>query len=265
MSSHLQQLDFYESTLNSLSEGIVWTDQAGTIAYANEAASRWLGHARNDLLDQSIFTLLSGRGLEPWLAGNPSRPLILEVRPGEKCQLFAVVSLAVGDRQYNCFLLKEDGSDGKDPNEMLRIISEGTASVIGGDFFKSLAYHVILSTGIRYAIVTECADEAKTRVRTLVYVERKDFLDNFEYDLVGTPCELVMKGEDYFCTADMDTFFPKEEGIKSYFGVPIYLSNGEVIGHIAIFDTQPMVISDQKLNILKIFASRAGAEIERKR
>jgi transcriptional regulator with PAS, ATPase and Fis domain len=43
------------------------------------------------------------------------------------------------------------------------------------------------------------------------------------------------------------------------------LSNGEVIGHIAIFDTQPLTVSVEKMNILKIFASRAGAEIERKR
>jgi transcriptional regulator with PAS, ATPase and Fis domain len=98
-----------------------------------------------------------------------------------------------------------------------------------------------------------------------VYIEREHFLDNFEYDLADTPCEIVMKGENYYCSADLDTFFTKEEGIKSYFGVPIYLSNGEVIGHIAIFDTKPMTVTSRQLNILKIFASRAGAEIERKR
>ncbi|MBI1767015.1 MAG: sigma 54-interacting transcriptional regulator [Bacteroidetes bacterium] len=155
--------------------------------------------------------------------------------------------------------------ESRDPNEMLRIISEGTAAVVGGDFFRSLAYHVIASTGIRYAIVTECADLAKSRVRTLVYIERDQFLDNFEYELVGTPCEIVMRGENYYCVADLDILFPKEKGIKSYFGVPIFLSNGEVIGHIAIFDTVQQSFDNNQLNILKIFASRAGAEIERKR
>jgi formate hydrogenlyase transcriptional activator len=156
-----------------------------------------------------------------------------------------------------------DGSSA--PADVLRILSEGTASVIGGDFFRSLAYHIIISTGIRYAIVTECADAAKTKVRTLVYIERDQFLDNFEYELTGTPCEIVMTGEDYYCTADLDKFFPREDGIKSYFGVPIFLSNGEVVGHIAIFDTKPLTISEHTLNVLKIFASRAGVEIERKR
>ena len=155
--------------------------------------------------------------------------------------------------------------ESRDPHEMLRIISEGTAAVVGGDFFRSLAYHVIASTGIRYAIVTECADVAKSRVRTLVYIERDQFLDNFEYELVGTPCEIVMRGENYYCVADLEVLFPKEKGIQSYFGVPIFLSNGEVIGHIAIFDTVQQSFDNNQLNILKIFASRAGAEIERKR
>lgn len=160
--------------------------------------------------------------------------------------------------------MQKSGQGGREPSEMLRIISEGTASVIGGDFFKSLAHHVIISTGIRYAIVTECANAAKTRVRTMVYLDRDKYLDNFEYDLEGTPCEIVMSGEDFYCAADLDTFFPQEKGVKSYFGVPIFVSTGEVAGHIAIFDTQPLDISSEKLNILKIFASRAGAEIERK-
>jgi formate hydrogenlyase transcriptional activator len=149
--------------------------------------------------------------------------------------------------------------------EMLRIISEGTASAIGKDFFRLLAQKIIVSLGIRYAIVTECANSAKTRVRTLVYIERDNFLEDFEYDLNGTPCEIVMTGQSYFCTKDLDLLFPKEVGVKAYFAVPIYLSNGEVIGHIAVFDTKPLEINPEKLDILKIFASRAGAEIERKR
>ena len=156
-------------------------------------------------------------------------------------------------------MLLTDIMSGEDPNEMLRIISEGTAAVIGGDFFRSLAYHLIISTGIRYAIVTECANIAKTRVRTLVYIERENFLDNFEYDISDTPCEIVMKGQNYYCSADLDSFFKKEEGVKSYFGVPIFMSNAEVIGHIAIFDSKPMIVTPRQLNILKIFASRAGA------
>lgn len=105
----------------------------------------------------------------------------------------------------------------REPSEMLRIISEGTASVIGGDFFKSLAYHIIISTGIRYAIVTECANAAKTRVRTLVYIERDKYLDNFEYDLTGTPCEIVMRGDDFLLYNRLGYFVPQRRRYKVLF------------------------------------------------
>ena len=266
-----KQLDFYESTLNNLTEGVVWTDNDGNIVYTNQAASQWLGQSKLELMGLSIFKIIPSGNFKLWLdtlqanRNSIQPPFSALLKSGDKVLIYAMVSISVGNDKYNSFVLKDESQEGDDPNEMLRIISEGTAAVIGGDFFRSLAYHVIISTGIRYAIVTECANAAKNRVRTLVYIERDTFLDNFEYDLSGTPCEIVMKGENYYCTSDLDALFPKDEGVKSYFGVPIYLSNGEVIGHIAIFDTKPMSISNQKLNILKIFASRAGAEIERKR
>ncbi len=270
VSDDLRQLDFYELAFNGLTEGILWTDSQGTIVYSNEPSARWLGsHSKAQLPGLSIYNLIPNTDLKHWidrleLNQNENSPLTF-VKENFHFAMYAVVRVAIGKGKYNCFLIKEEGTGGSDPNEMLRIISEGTASVIGGDFFRSLAYHLILSTGIRYAIVTECANISKTRLRTLVYIEHDHFLDNFEYDLSGTPCEIVMKGENYYCTADLDALFPKEQGVKAYFGVPIFLSNGEVIGHIAIFDTKPMVVSEQKLNVLKIFASRAGAEIERKR
>lgn len=44
------QLDFYESTLNFLSEGIVWTDSQGHIVFSNEAANR-----HNILFNSEIY------------------------------------------------------------------------------------------------------------------------------------------------------------------------------------------------------------------
>jgi PAS domain S-box-containing protein len=263
------QLDFYESTLNFLSEGIVWTDSQGHIVFSNEAANRYFDVPKSDLVGVSLYNQITTGNIEEWLSGisgeaKESTTLPVQLKSGSWVNLYAMVSVPVGSTKFNCFLLKEKGENGTDPNQILRIISEGTASVIGGDFFRALAYHVIISTGIRYAMVTECANAAKTRLRTLVYIERDNFLDNFEYELSGTPCEIVMKGDNYYCSADLDTLFPKDAGIKSYFGVPIFSNKGDVIGHLAIFDTSPLVISEQKLNILKIFASRAGAEIERK-
>jgi PAS domain S-box-containing protein len=89
-------------------------------------------------------------------------------------------------------------------------------------------------------------------------------LENVEYDLKGTPCEIVMKGKDYFCANELEKMFPKEKGLQSYVAVPIYSpANGEILGHIAALDDKPMNESQNQTSILKIFAARAGSEIDR--
>ena len=74
--------------------------------------------------------------------------------------------------------------------EILRTIVEGTASVTGGDFFRSLVRNLASALRVRYAFVAEFTD-VNTRVRTLAFWTGEGFLDNFEYDLVNTPCEQV--------------------------------------------------------------------------
>ena len=58
--------------------------------------------------------------------------------------------------------------------------------------------------------------------------------------------------------------FPRENGIEAAVGVPIFSSkNGEIIGHILVVDPAPVTTEKNQTSILKIFAARAGAEIER--
>ncbi len=73
-------------------------------------------------------------------------------------------------------------------SELLQHLAAGTASSTGADFFKSLVRHVASALRVRYAFVTQCTDATLTRVRTLAFWDGKDFGDNFEYALAGTPC-----------------------------------------------------------------------------
>jgi transcriptional regulator with GAF, ATPase, and Fis domain len=149
---------------------------------------------------------------------------------------------------------------------ILHTLAEQTAGYTGADYFRELAKYITSTLGVRYAIVTECTDEEKTRVRTLSYVDRQELQESIEYDVKGTPCEIIMQGKDYFCPLALQKQFPETdmEGTESYLGVPIYHpSSGEVIGHIAAYDPQPMTHAQNQTAILKIFAARAGAEIDR--
>jgi formate hydrogenlyase transcriptional activator len=149
-------------------------------------------------------------------------------------------------------------------HELLRKVSEYTAAFTGEDFFHQLTRYISLVLDVRYSLVTECSNEEKTKVRTLSYINDRQLVENIEYDLTGTPCEIVMKGKDYFCADSLDRQFPGEKGLKSYVAVPIYSpSTREIIGHLAAFDKMPMGNEQNQTDILRIFAARAGSEIER--
>jgi PAS domain-containing protein len=100
----------------------------------------------------------------------------------------------------------------------------------------------------------------------LLYTKDKILEKNIEYDIEGTPCKLVMadKGSEIFISTGCDKNYPKEAGYDSYVAVPMYSpATGDVIGHIAALDDRPMSADKNQSSILKIFASRAAAEIDR--
>jgi formate hydrogenlyase transcriptional activator len=149
-------------------------------------------------------------------------------------------------------------------NDLLLAISEATSAYTGKDFLLELAKHITLTLSMRYALITECANAEKTMLRTLCYMDGEKVLDNMEYSTADIPCEIIMKGKDFFMAKDVQKVFPKEKGIESYVGVPIYSSvSSEVIGHIIAVDPNPVTSEKNQTAILKIFAARAGAEIER--
>ena len=151
---------------------------------------------------------------------------------------------------------------------LLRLIAEGTASVVGGEFFfHALVHHLAEALGIKYAFVAEFAG-IKTRVRTLAFWEGDHFLDNFEYELAGTPCEAVLAGEMCLYKQDIQTRFPKDQALaemkaESYLAIPLSDTEGKVLGHLAVLDIKPMGAAPDDLSIFNIFAARARAELKR--
>ena len=152
----------------------------------------------------------------------------------------------------------------------LHHITEGTAQFIGEDFFRQLARHLADALGVRYCFVTECTDDAQTRVRALAFWDGAGFAKNVEYPLRGTPCEKVIEGNICSYPEKLQILFPEDQdlvalGAESYAGVPLPDALGRVLGHLVVMDNKPRVFGDRELRILRIFAARAGVELERLR
>ena len=161
------------------------------------------------------------------------------------------------------------GAAPDDEAEVLRRLVEGTMRSTGEELLRSLVCNLSLVVGAAYCFIAEFAG-AETRVRTLAFWGRGQFLDNIEYDLAGTPCEDVLRGSLCHHPHGVRQKFPQdyplqEMGIESFLGVPLQDGSGRVLGHLAVLDTSAMSEEPRRLSIFQIFAARAAAELERMR
>jgi formate hydrogenlyase transcriptional activator len=164
--------------------------------------------------------------------------------------------------------LVRDVTDRHLEDERFKSIVIGTASATGKDFFPTLVRHMASALGMRYAFITDCADQKRAKVLAVWTGDR--FGDPFEFDIADTPCMKVLNGETCQYKENLQALFPLDTGLvdwgaESYLGVPMLDSENRVIGHIAILDDKPMERDPYAIDLVKIFAARAAAELKRQK
>ena len=180
--------------------------------------------------------------------------------------LAAQAAIALENARLYSDVIKEN-IERRQAESALRVISSGTASVTGQDFFKSLVKSLADSLKIKTVFVAECIEGDNLRVRSLAYMKDGEFKDNIEFELAGTPCEGVVDGKVCYHPENLEKLYPKEKGkgYESYLGAPAIDQSGQVLGHLALFDTTDMRHLPHAESILRIFATRVGVELQRKR
>lgn len=71
-----------------------------------------------------------------------------------------------------------DSSERKRTERMLQKIARATATVTGDRYFQTLVSELVATLGVRIAFVTECTNQALTRVRTLAYCKDNELCEN---------------------------------------------------------------------------------------
>jgi signal transduction histidine kinase len=143
-------------------------------------------------------------------------------------------------------------------------IAPSKVNEVREDFFRLLVSQLTHTFDIRYALVTERTDQSLARLRTLAYVDGAAFFENFEYAVLDTPCAGVVAGALCYYPEKLNDRFRMELGEESYLGIPLYNTQGAILGHLAVLDDKPMQWNNREIAILKVFAALASAEVERK-
>ncbi len=159
----------------------------------------------------------------------------------------------------------------KRQQDSLRLIMEGTASHTGGEFFRSCVRYLALVLQVRYAFITELVDESYIKTRIIALWTGEGFIEGSEFELAGTPCGVVIKDGFSIFSDSLSNTFPQAKNVailsaESYMGIPINDNQGNILGGLGIMDTKPLQqYSLGEESILRIFAARVAAEIERDR
>jgi len=153
---------------------------------------------------------------------------------------------------------------------ILTLAKQSSAVSTADTFFKDCLFNLADFYHTRFAFIGLINDKDKSLVKTFLVFKDGEFVDNFEYELAGTPCENVLDVNSELISQNVCKEYPEDKmlidmGIESYFGSPLILPNGEVFGLVSVFDSKPLYLETWARPILDIYATRIAIELERMR
>jgi signal transduction histidine kinase/uncharacterized protein YhfF len=166
----------------------------------------------------------------------------------------------------------EDPSSARE-RDLLRRLATGTAGVVGDAFLRAMARHLAAAFGAELAFIGEHLPAPATgRVRVLAsWQNGVELREGYEFDLDDSmPCSVVRREgmlvlPDGTCARFPGDRYVRDFGLDSYLGVALPGAGDEHVGYVALMSSRPMDPDEDELAVLRIFAARAGAEIERRR
>ena len=146
-----------------------------------------------------------------------------------------------------------------------------TLDTRGKDYLSALAAHLTDLLRIELCLITRVDESEADQVKIIAMARRGEAgPSGSNYVIRDTPCEMVVQGVEYFVPDGVAEAFPKdtalaEGGYRSYFGVPIWGDQDEVIGKICLLDTDPLPDAALAREVVGMFTQRVSAELIRVR
>ncbi len=155
-------------------------------------------------------------------------------------------------------------------DNILREIAQAISTASGEEFFRRLAEALCQTLEADFAFIGRLDADDSNRIHVMAVCVRGEIGQNFSYHLHGTPCENVVGREPCHYPRDIRNLFPEdhmlaEMGIESYIGHPLFGSDRQPLGLLAVMHSQAMPDEEPAKSVLRICAARAAAELERMR
>ncbi|MBL8231823.1 MAG: response regulator [Bryobacterales bacterium] len=201
------------------------------------------------------------RGMSPQ-PGGPVRWLMIHAEPVRDPDSGEVSSALISF---------QDITDRKRVQDILVATAKGVAAETGAGFLRSLVERLAEALNADHALIGEhIPGEGAGRIRCHALISEGEYSEGLEYAVSGAPCEVVLSAGVGCYPSRLRELFPHDEmavqlGIESYVGMPLSDRLGRPLGLVAVMWKKELHEVPLANSLLKIFAARASAELERKR
>ncbi|MEM7063847.1 MAG: ATP-binding protein [Cyanobacteria bacterium P01_B01_bin.77] len=150
---------------------------------------------------------------------------------------------------------------------VIQRVVQGTALVTGEAFFSALVENLALALSVRNCAVSKVLEDGQ--LQTLGFFRDGQLQENIAYSPISGPCGIVLtEEEEYYCPDGIQELFPNHPVLStleanSYVGVCLKTVDGKILGNLLVIDSHSILDSQLYKSILRIFAARAAAELER--
>lgn len=212
MSLNQSNLSALLPLLDQISDATVMLNSTGKVIYCNRVFDKLPEQFRQSLLNHANERFATLPSFFDYLGYK-----VKVVREQLKTSL--IIDMSYSHRTLSVFTLKH----------MTDLLKESD------DIYYAAAKAIQDSLGWKWVAITRFRQEGKLEV--LSYLDDYQKLDNFEYDIVGTPCQTVVDTNRFTIFEDVTMAFPNYQalhdlGVETYAGLVFRGPNGIPIGHI---------------------------------
>ncbi|MEM9817644.1 MAG: PAS domain S-box protein [Cyanobacteria bacterium P01_D01_bin.6] len=266
------------ASFEQVAVGVAESDmQTGRLTRVNDHLCALMGYTSEELLTMGVIDLTHPEDLPVSLEnirqlskgeqGNFSLEKRYLRKDGSEFWSETSVTLVQepdGNSQY-CLAMIWDITTRRQTEQALQNLIEGTAATTSQDFFPALVRHIAAALNVPYVLVTEKVGDS---IQTLAFWSHDTLLPRHTYEIAHTPCQQVLDLGEYYCEANVQQRFPDDQNlvdlaVENYLGIALRNAQGQDIGHLFIMASQPIAGPQRAKQILRVFAARAAAELER--
>ncbi len=271
----------YWRVVSHISDALIVDDLEGRIVFANSRFLELYGLHPNEAVGMKLEEYVAPEWHAQLRERHDRRVRGEEVpahfeyeglrHDGTRIWLEATVAPVVeGGRIVGTQSTLRDVSDRKRTDDALHFLSTNVNKLAGEAFYSEIAAQLAALLGVEIGFIGRVVDPGRSRLRTIALSIDGIVAPPEEFDLPQTPCELVLKRGVAIFPENVRQTFPSSSlvanhDVSGYAGISLVDSKGGLLGVMGVMTRSPMKSGKSVETLLKLFAVRTSAEMERQK